>query len=564
MQELMKTLTPMRGASYARFSDASKKHKISIDAQHDANAKFCAANHISMVAAYQDEGKTGTNINRGGFNDLVQAAFRHEFDCIIIYDITRGSRDIVDWFSFRKSMQAIGIKVYSATERLADDLLDPSAFLTEGVSVVIGQHHVLQSRQKSMECKRLRAEDGLFCGGYAPLGYRIEDGKYIIHEREAEGVRLAFEWYASGRSYLEICEQLKMMGITGRRGQFIGNNTLYFILRNERYTGKFIMYEYTMRVMRQYVGTKNNDPLVIPDAIPRIISDDLWERVQKRMDLNKKNTMNHSKKDRDYILSGLLHCAGCGGAYVGTTVTAKKHEYKIYTCGNKKRLHNCGAKNINAVPLETAVVAILRDKILNGNLIEYTADAIIEVCTKRAGQSIDDLRHELNGIETRIKNLVRSVETGLDSQDVRDRIGELSAQRKILTERLSSASPLEFISRDAIIAQLREDSAILLQSLPDYSVPPADISSSSTVLDGSAVKVVVSPTGSNSGAKTSGSSLIKSLIQKYIVGIDISDTEIVIHAVADLASSLQNVTATQKKVGTAHAFVGCTHDWLPR
>ena len=495
----------MRAVAYARYSTAQQQ-ETSIIGQLRAITEYCVSNNIELVDSFVDEAQSGTNVNRDHFQDLLAAASRHEFDAVVVYDITRGSRDVVDWFTFRKSMHKLGIKVLSVTEKLGD-LLDPNAFITEGVTVMIGHHKVLQDRQKSIEFKRIRAEKAMFCGGYAPLGYDIKrivtrrgqkdvvDSYYVINVREAAGVRLAFEWYAAGRSYLEITEKLKSMGITGRRGRFIGTNTLYFILRNERYTGKFIMYQYTMRVMHEWVGKKNDDPLIIPDAIPRIISDELWERVQMRVKDNIKNKTNHSKQKREYVLTGLFHCAHCGGAYTGMTTTSKGHEYKLYVCANKKRLHNCQAKNIKADLLEPAIFAVIKDKLLNSDMIEKTADAIIQTLSSQKSESSEDLRREIAAIDVKIGNLLHTLETGFDSQPVRDRIGELTAQRQILSDRLKdSAHTVEF-SRDALIALLQEDSQLLRED----------------------------------------DSCIKELLKKYIVRIDIGDEEIVVHAIADIA-----------------------------
>ncbi len=486
------TPSVVRAAAYARYSTALQQ-ETSIASQMRAITDYCLANGIDLVDSYVDEAQTGTNTHRDSFQSLLAAASRHAFDAVIVYDITRGSRDVVDWFNFRKSMQKLGIRVISVTERLGD-LLDPNAFLTEGVTVLVGHHKVLQDRQKSMDAKKIRAERGLFCGGYAPLGYSIVDGKYVINQREAAGVLMAFEWYASGKSYKQITEKLKSMGISGRRGQAIGANTLHFILRNKRYTGEYIMFEYTMRVMHEWVGKKNDNPTVIPDMIPRIISDELWERVQNRVKDNTKNKQNHSKKHREYILSGLLHCAHCGGAYVGVTTVSKGHEYKLYTCANKKRLHNCAAKNIKADLIEPAIFAILHDKLLNSDMIEKTADAIMQTLSAQGTESSERLHREISAIDTKMANLIHTLETGFDSQVVRDRIGELAGQRQILSDRLKEASHTVEIDRDALVSLLQEDAQRL----------------------------------------RADSSCIKDLLKKYIVRIDIGDDEIVVHAVADL------------------------------
>ena len=134
------------------------------------------------------------------------------FDAIVLYDLTRGSRDIVDWFTFRNEMRDLGIRVVSIHDHLGD-ISQPGDFLQELITVGIGQHQVLTTRQKSIDGKRNRAKEGKFCGGVPPLGYDIVDGRYVINEREARVIRTIFEMYGSGKSYFEILDYVHTTGI---------------------------------------------------------------------------------------------------------------------------------------------------------------------------------------------------------------------------------------------------------------------------------------------------------------------------------------------------------------
>ena len=221
-----------RAIGYCRYSTALQ-HETTIAAQIKAITEYCARSDLQLVGMHTDEARTGTNTHRPGFQQLLADARAHKTDAIVVYDISRGSRDVVDWLQFRQDMRNIGVEVHSVTEHLGD-VSDPYAFLAELVTVGMGQTFVLQSRQKSIDGKRIRAERGLFCGGLPPLGYTICDGKYEIVPHEAAGVREAFEMYAHGASYNAICDRLREMGIRGHKGQVIGNNTLYFILGNEQ------------------------------------------------------------------------------------------------------------------------------------------------------------------------------------------------------------------------------------------------------------------------------------------------------------------------------------------
>ena len=116
----------MKVAAYARYS-TDKQTENSIAAQLDCIIKYCQTNGHEIAATYIDEAMTGTNIEREGFINLVRGARNHQFECVVIYDISRGSRDVGDWFHFRREMQRLGIQVLSATEKLGD-ISNPNDF----------------------------------------------------------------------------------------------------------------------------------------------------------------------------------------------------------------------------------------------------------------------------------------------------------------------------------------------------------------------------------------------------------------------------------------------------
>ncbi|MFV0351193.1 MAG: recombinase family protein [Oscillospiraceae bacterium] len=508
----------IKASAYARFSD---EKSASIEVQLYKITEYCvqAGFDLDEKNIFIDEAETGTNTGRRGFASLVAAAHRGVFDCVVIYDLTRGSRDVADWFAFRKEMQKLGVKVVSVCETLGD-ISDPSAFLSELMTVGIGQHHVLTTRKKTMDKIAWLAQQGKFCGGVPPLGYDIENGNYIINEHEAIAVRQIFGIYASGGSYSEIVEWCKKNGYYGKRGKPIGKNSLYSILRNERYIGRYTWNKRQVKYMSQWAGGKlREDVVVIDDLIPPIVDKQMWGRVQLRMDNNQKNTENNSPKNRNYILTGLLHCAKCGGAYIGVTTTNKKgHEHKFYTCANKRRRRDCDAKNIPANEIEPLIVGIVRRALLDGDLLERTADIILGTGSTEAATHTA-LTKELAEIEVKLNNLVDALSNGFANDLVRTRMAEYQTQRAALQEKIKSIAPADPIDRKVLIEELRKD-ANCLQNKPEA---------------------------------------IKSILQKYLLRIDVDDETITVQAVCDLGEGSTTSEKDIKKGGHANGVTanGC-------
>jgi len=236
-----------KAAIYTRFS--TDRHQ-STQSQIDVCVAYAKINKIEIIDVYSDEAMTGTNINRKGFNDLIYDAQGSLFNTVLIYDISRGSRDVADCFNFHKLMLSLNITVLSATKKLGD-ISNPNDFLVKLITVGLGQHSVLQSRQKSIAGKQYRARQGLFNGGIPPLGHDVLDGHYVINEAEAKVVRLIFSMYASGKSYDNIIDELLIKGYRGKLGQPIGKNTLYSVLKNDRYIGTYSWWRHNNRLMEK-------------------------------------------------------------------------------------------------------------------------------------------------------------------------------------------------------------------------------------------------------------------------------------------------------------------------
>ena len=418
----------MRAAAYARYSTDNQTSN-SIAYQIDKIEDYCIKNKIDVVSYYADEAETGTNTeDRIEFCNMLVAAKNKEFDAVVIYDITRGSRDVGDWFNFRRTMQRLNIKVISVEDKLGD-ILNPNDFLVELLSVGIGQHSVLTTRQKSIDGVAIKAKEGAFLSGIPPLGYDIKDGKYTINEEEAKTVKTIFDLYSKGESYNTILKTI--YGTKGKRGQAIGKNSLYSLLKNERYIGVYKWNERQVKRMRKWAGGAPNPNVVrLEGHIPAIIDMNTWEKVRKRMNENKKAV---NKAKRDYLLSGLIECEACGATFVGhTSVNQRGYETRYYVCGNKYRTHTCTRKSVNADELETFVVQNLIDYLNTTNFEEAAQKIADQVNSASSDLSVE--KKELAEISTKLTNGVRAILDGLKFPELEEEMDNLRIRKSELED----------------------------------------------------------------------------------------------------------------------------------
>lgn len=441
----------MKAAEYARYS-TDRQTENSIAYQFGEIRRYCRDHDIEIVASYQDEACSGTNADRDGFQRMLRDAQRGSFDAVVIYDVSRGSRDVGDWFTFRKRMMALGITVISATGQRLGDLTNGQDFLLELLTVGMGQAEVLGTRQKSLAGVATKAKQGIFLGGFAPLGYDIVDGQYVINPSEAAVVRKIFDLYAAGQSITKMVDA--MQGTLGKRGRPFGKNSFLEILKNERYIGVYTWNKKQYHILRKWAGGVANPNVIrLEGVIPPIIDMTTWERVQKRMNDNKRGQY---KARRRYLLTGLIECASCGAAYVGhTSKNAKGHETSYYCCGNRYRTKTCDSKNINAQELESFVVQHLKAFLLEADFTE-TARVIAD----RVNGVSPDLtaeKKELDSINAKIRNGVNAILAGMDVPELQDEIDRLRVRKDELEDiiqRRSSERP--HVSAAAVEAMLRE------------------------------------------------------------------------------------------------------------
>ena len=425
-------------AIYTRYS-TDLQSKNSTETQVAECRLFAQQNGMNVVSVYSDEAQSGMTTQREALAKLLVAAQNHEFDAVIIYDQSRLSREIVAWFTLRNTLPLYGIELYSASRQQEfGDLHDPNVFLAEGVEAVFNQMHVLISREKSIAGQRNIANKGLFAGGSACLGYDIINREYQVNEDEATAVRLIFSLYADGKSYKYIIDQLNALGIRTKAGRSFGVNSISTILRNERYIGVFTY----GKIFKNPDGSRNShkeapNHIRIENAVPPVISKELWEQVQNRLNNNKRNAAN--KATVEYLLSGKIFCGHCKAGMSGEK---RKGKYFYYVCNTRKRLHTCEKRGVNKDFIERKVIHILRQLLTEENIVCIT-DALYE-SIGQLHDTVSPIRQaaqkELKRVDRQIENITSAIADGLYSPSLGEKMRDLEKQK---SEILKSLSELE-------------------------------------------------------------------------------------------------------------------------
>lgn len=163
IQPCVSASVEQRGVGYCRYS-TDHQTENSIAYQLNAIQKYCELHGIALVNVYTDEALSGTNTSREGLQRMMQDAERGIYDCIVIYDQSRLSRNILDWFEMRETLRIHEIQLFSCTESLENNESGGTGFLSEGVRALFNHQFVLDTRAKVIAGQTSRARDGAFLG----------------------------------------------------------------------------------------------------------------------------------------------------------------------------------------------------------------------------------------------------------------------------------------------------------------------------------------------------------------------------------------------------------------
>ncbi|AST57700.1 recombinase [Thermoanaerobacterium thermosaccharolyticum] len=198
----------MKAAAYCRFSSDNQREE-SIDAQLRAIREYAKKNNIEIVKIYADEAKSATTDDRPQFLQMIKDSEIGIFQAVVVHKLDRFARNRYDSAFYKRHLKKNGIRLISVLEQLDDS---PESIILESVLEGMAEYYSKNLAREVMKGLKENAFQARFNGGIAPLGYDINDGYYIINEKEAEAVRLIFQMYKDDYGYRHIIDELNPRG----------------------------------------------------------------------------------------------------------------------------------------------------------------------------------------------------------------------------------------------------------------------------------------------------------------------------------------------------------------
>ena len=431
----------MNGVIYARYSSDGQREE-SIEGQIRECTEYCERNGITVVRHYIDRALSAKTDNRPDFQQMIKDSAKGLFDVIVVWKLDRFARNRYDSAHYKAALKKNGVRVLSAKENIADG---PEGIILESMLEGMAEYY---SAELSVKVIRGHTENALKCkynGGTPTFGYLIDkDKQYQADPVAAPVVLKIFKMYDTGSTMKEIKDHLNDLGVTTVRGKPADLNFVSGILHNRKYIGEY----------------KYRD-IIVPDGIPALVPQDLFERVQEKMEKNKKAPARHKAED-DYLLTTKLFCGTCRSFMVGESGTsaAGGRKYHYYRCVNTKKRKTCDAKHksIRKEPLETAVVMAVKEMIMDDDFVEYFVDLAMELQGKESSE-LPALRKQLSDTEKGIENMLNAIQMGIINDSTKRRLDELeAAKQKLELSIIREEIRKPVFSRDQIrffIAQFR-------------------------------------------------------------------------------------------------------------
>ncbi len=358
-----------RAAIYCRLSseDGADHESMSIGNQRALLTEYVEKQGWEVVDTYIDDGFSGTNFDRPGFQRMIADIEKGRINLVITKDLSRLGRNYIMCGQYTEIYFPERHVRYIALNDGVDTLNQTSSMDITPFKHILNDMYAKDISTKIKSTLHTKARRGEYLGALDPYGYlRHPDDKHklIINEETAPIVRRIFEMSAAGMGSRSICTVLNDEGILSpaeytrfrkhdptKDGEFVRKRFwcqtyLRSILKNEMYVGCMVQgrqYTPSYRSKKREPVPKE-DWIVVPDMHEPIVTRELFDEAQKKMQARKKVI---KPLDEPRLFSGLFYCEACGTAMRQHTTGNGKYTYFI--CGKHHAIGKlaCSSHYIN-------------------------------------------------------------------------------------------------------------------------------------------------------------------------------------------------------------------------
>ena len=458
---------------YARKS-VERENSISCETQ----LEYCRSvikpdERDEKVITFVDNGFSGGNVNRDGFQKMMKLVRQGKVKKVIVYKLDRISRSLSDFVNILQEFKEHKVEFVSSQESF--DTSSPYGEMIVKLLMVFAEFERTSIINRVTQAYAHRSEMGFYMGGRQPYGFELVPT--VIHNvktkklspipAEVEQVRYIFEVYAQESvSLRRLLDILVAEGKQPLNGSSWTTAKLSTLLKNPIYVkADSDVYDYydrhgvqmvtdvslfTGEYGAQLYGHTKHDPSS-PDwsdmklvllTHSGIVDSDIWLKCQRKLEKNRQ--IGNSVSNPTSWLAGKVVCEKCG--HTMTTIKGKVNKSgemrRYFNCTGRSHKKTCtGPKvTIYAEDLENMVYECISEKL--ADLKEMNR-------TTRKGDTaeVNELKLKIKAIEKSEKQLLDTMLAGGFNDDLlalaNQKATQLKRDRLALYERIEDLKSRE-------------------------------------------------------------------------------------------------------------------------
>lgn len=372
---------------------------------------------ITVYKSYVDDGFTGTDFYRPGFQKMMEDITTGKINGVIVKDLSRLGRNYIEVGDFiDEVVPKYNLRLISINDNI-DSYLNPECMNNIDIPIrnLMNENYAKDASKKMRTSLIASKKSGNFIGNFAPYGYLKDPDnhhKLIIDKEVADNIRYIFNQILEGKSKTEIADDLNRKHIQtpsvylkqkyGRKVAEVGEEwdtpKIDRILQNKVYKGTLVQNKKSRisHKIHKTVVVPEKDRIVFENAHKPIIKPAIYNQVQDIM-YNRNLKVNKDGKLKKY--NGYLKCSECGSNMYRNLNKKNGKERHYYYCGAYQKKKQCNKHFIYEDEIDECVLEVVNKYIELIFNLKNKIDEVIDYSEAEYNNEIYNIRKEELSIE---------------------------------------------------------------------------------------------------------------------------------------------------------------------